>query len=251
MPKPVPASRQAPPHRARGGNADRRIRVATWNIHSGVGVDGRFAPERILRVIDALDADVLAPQEVGTARPGFDLPAWLGEAAVGELHFRATCQTRHGAFGNALLSRIPLLSAACVPLDAGAREPRNAIDARLEHQGHRLRLIATHLGLARAEQHAQLAQLASLAVATPGEALVLLGDFNIWRASRLAHLAAAQRAPRTFPSPLPVVALDRILVAPAAACLHLRPHRSRTARVASDHLPLVAEIALGHARGEA
>lgn len=233
------------------GKVDLRLRVATWNIHSGVGVDGRFAPERILRVIDELDADVLALQEVGTARPGFDLPAWLGEAAAGELHFRATCQTRHGAFGNALLSRIPLLSAACVPLDAGAREPRNAIDARLEHQGHRLRLIATHLGLARAEQHAQLAQLASLAVATPGEALVLLGDFNIWRASRLAHLAAAQRAPRTFPSPLPVVALDRILVAPAAACLHLRPHRSRTARVASDHLPLVAEIALGHARGEA
>lgn len=228
-----------------------RLRVATWNIHSGVGLDGRFAPERILRVIEELDADVVALQEVGTGRAGFDMPAWLRDAAAGELHFMATCHTRHGAFGNALLSRIPLLSAACVPLDSGGREPRNAIDARLEHEGRRLRLIATHLGLARSEQQAQLAQLAAIASGEPDEPLVLLGDFNVWRASRLARLAAAQGPPpRTYPSPLPVVALDRILVEPAQACLGLRPHRSRTARVASDHLPLVADIALGEAAPE-
>ena len=222
-----------------------RLRIATWNIHAGVGIDGRFMPARILRVIAELDADVLALQEVAAGHPDSDVPAWLRDAGQGELHFMAACRTRHGAFGNALLSRIAVASTTCVPLIGTGGEPRNAIDAHLEHEGRSLRLIATHLGLARRERRAQLAQLAAMAAGPAGEARVLLGDFNLWRTPRLDGLAMArERPPRTYPSLLPVAALDRILVNPARACLAVHTHRSRSARIASDHLPLIAEVAL-------
>jgi endonuclease/exonuclease/phosphatase family metal-dependent hydrolase len=78
-----------------------------------------------------------------------------------------------------------------------------------------------------------------------------LGDFNDWRPRMPDELAAffgsAPRAPPTFPSPCPVAALDRIWAAPASMLLELVVHRSRTARIASDHLPLVATLELPRA----
>ena len=61
---------------ARGGARD-RLRIATYNVHSGVGVDRRFRPQRIVDVIDELDADIVALQEVLSPVRGFDVHAHL------------------------------------------------------------------------------------------------------------------------------------------------------------------------------
>lgn len=219
-------------------------------MHSGVGIDGRFAPQRIARVIAELDADIVALQEFGSRRAEFDMRAHLEQATGWPALVMATCSNRHGDFGNALLTRFPLASAVCESLGTVGREPRNAIDVIVECDTARLRLIATHLGLRPQERREQIARLLRLFTATRVRPLVLLGDFNVWRVrARALQAFAAEdddaRAPRTFPSPYPLAALDRIFVSPPSARIDVHTHRSRTACFASDHLPLIAEIELG------
>ena len=224
-----------------------RIRIATWNMHSGVGIDGRFAPQRTARVIAELGADIVALQEFGSHRTGFDMRAHLEDATGWPALVMATCTDRYGEFGNAILTRLPVVSSVCRPLDVGRREPRNAIDVIVDCGGAHLRVIATHLGLRRHERRAQNAYLHDLVTRGEMRPVVLLGDFNMWRTrgGGLAGFPSGSHrvhAPRTFPAPFPIAALDRILVSPMSACIDLHAHRSRAARVASDHLPLVAEI---------
>ena len=108
-----------------------RVRVATYNVHSGVGVDRRFRPERIAGVIDELGADIVALQEVLSPVGGFDVHGQLREASGLHLVTMATMQLAGGTFGNALLSRWPILDLGEHGLTVGNREPRGAIDATI------------------------------------------------------------------------------------------------------------------------
>lgn len=225
------------------------IRVATWNMHRGVGIDGRFSPRRITRVIAELDADFVALQEFGSCRAGFDMRDHVEQATGWPVLLMATCAGRHGQFGNAVLSRFACVSARCIALTLPDREPRNAVDIVVQCHGTALRVIATHLGLGAHERHAQIARLHALIVGSTIRRTILLGDFNVWRRpGRVLDRFAAQvdhiLAPRTFPAPYPLIALDRIFVLPPDALIEVHAHRSRIARVASDHLPLIADIAL-------
>jgi len=117
----------------------------------------------------------------------------------------------------------------------------------LEVPGARVRLLATHLGLRRAERRCQLARLAKRLAGEDGADLrAVVADFNIgwWRGHDLFGQAVAGVAPRTFPAHRPLLALDRVQVAPRRALISVAAHRSATARVASDHLPVVAEVRL-------
>jgi endonuclease/exonuclease/phosphatase family metal-dependent hydrolase len=227
-----------------------RLRIASWNMHAGVGLDGRFAPQRIAGVIAELDADLVALQEFGS-RNAFDMLAHVEQAARARGISMPTF-IRHGCdFGNVVLSRLEVVSHACHPLGVDRREPRNAIDLVVDAHGRSLRIIATHLGLRHAERREQLARLGATLQRDTPMPTVLLGDFNDWRPRTPDELAAffggASRAPPTFPSPCPIAALDRIWAAPASMLLELVVHRSRAARIASDHLPLVATIELPRA----
>jgi endonuclease/exonuclease/phosphatase family metal-dependent hydrolase len=221
-----------------------RLRIASWNMHAGVGLDGRFAPGRIARVLGELDADLVALQEFGSRRD-FDMLAHLEQAAAARGIAMPTF-SRHGCdFGNVVLSRLEVLSSACIDLACDRREPRNAVDLVVDAGGHALRVVATHLGLRGTERCEQLARIAAVLHGATAPGIVLLGDFNDWRTAvpaALSGLFGPSRAPPTFPSPYPVAALDRIWIAPADVLVALEPHRSRTARVASDHLPLVATL---------
>ena len=223
-----------------------RLRIATWNMHGGVGVDGRFAPDRIARVIGELDADVIALQEFGS-RAAFDMHAHL-QAAGGHVALVMPTFVKRGSdFGNAVLTRLPVESSARHDLALDLREPRNAVEVVVGHPGGRLRVIATHLGLQAGERREQIARLRSVLAVGAGVPTVLLGDFNTWRGSGLRELDlhfGPARAPATFPAPFPVAALDRIWTFPGSACVEVRAHRSRSARAASDHLPLVATLEL-------
>ncbi len=224
-----------------------RLRVATWNMHGGVGLDGRFAPERIARVIGELDADVIALQEFGS-RDVFDMAAHLERAGVAHAIVMPTFRKHGSDFGNAVLTRWPVSAVACRALDVDKREPRNAIDLVIDHGQGILRVIATHLGLRAAERRTQIARLRALLDAPSALPTILLGDFNEWRLRgalrEFDRYFGASPTPATFPSPCAIAALDRLWIAPAHARVALRVHKSRTARIASDHLPLVATLEL-------
>ena len=224
-----------------------RVRVATYNVHSGVGVDRRFRPERIVGVIGELKADIVALQEVLSPVRGFDVHAHLRQSTGLHLVTMTTMQLAGGTFGNALLSRWPILDLAEHGLTVGNREPRGAIDATIGRDEAELRVLATHLGLRGAERSEQLSRLVEIVKAAPGMPTVLAGDFNMTRAkarelrAHVAHLGARD-ALATFPSIAPVLPLDRIFALHGASIVDVAVHRSRRARVASDHLPLVATI---------
>jgi endonuclease/exonuclease/phosphatase family metal-dependent hydrolase len=226
-----------------------RMRVATYNIHSAVGIDRRFRPQRIGEVIGELDADVVALQEVLSPVQGFDVHAHLREATGFHLVTMATMQLAGGTFGNAVLSRWPIVELAEHGLSVGKREPRGAIDATIGRDAREVRVLATHLGLRAAERSAQLARLIDLVRAVPDVPTVLTGDFNATRGHAREIRAHAKHLGKhdplaTYPSIAPVLPLDRIFALHGAEIVDIAVHRSRKARIASDHLPLVATIEL-------
>ncbi|MBP0597427.1 endonuclease/exonuclease/phosphatase family protein [Herbaspirillum sp. LeCh32-8] len=223
------------------------LTVATYNIHSAIGTDGYFAPERIAGVLGEIEADVIALQEVplgGTGQPNvLDLlRRTTGFYAVEG----PTMDTRERRYGNAVLSRYPVLATETIDLSFGSREPRGALDADIDCHGHMLRVVATHLGLRPAERREQIRRLLQ-AFDTDQAPVILMGDVNEWfvwgRALRwlVSHFEAAP-APRTFPSRWPLFSLDRIWISPRHRLLHVEVHRTPLACVASDHLPLIAHI---------
>ena len=226
-----------------------RLRFATYNVHSGVGIDRRFRPDRIAAVIGETGADLVALQEVLSPVRGIDVHAELRAATGFHLAAIATMQLAGGTFGNALLSRWPIADVVGHDLSVGSREPRGAIEAAIDRDGAPLRIVTTHLGLRATERASQLARLLAIVRERPDVPTVLAGDFNLTRArSRELRAYAAHfgrpDALATFPSWAPVLPLDRIFAVHGAGIVDVVVHRSRRARIASDHLPLVATIEL-------
>lgn len=232
------------------GHAD-SFAIASYNIHSGVGLDRRRSAARIAQVLKELDCDIYALQEVDN-QPGEHeesmqleyLSRVLQMASVPGLRI-----VRHtGEYGNALLTRLPIVSVHRHDLSCSRWEPRGAIDVKLDLDGAPLRVIATHLGLSRSERRIQwLRLLAAIAEAAPGQPTILLGDMNEWyrpaATLREAHRVFGEPpAPVAFPSFAPCLALTRIWVRPLQALRSLQVHRSELARKASDHLPVKAVI---------
>ena len=228
-----------------------QLRVASYNIHSCVGLDRRCRPARIAEVLRELDCHILALQEVDN-RPGAEedsmqldyLSSALQMACIPGLRI-----VRHtGEYGNALLTRLPIVNVRRHDLSYSRYEPRGAIDVTLELAGQQLRVIATHLGLSRAERRFQWQRLLPcIADAEPQTPLIILGDMNEWYRSahtlrEVNQLLGEAPAPVAFPSYAPCLALTRIWVRPRRALQAVVAHRSATARGASDHLPLVAVI---------
>lgn len=225
--------------------------VATWNIHGAVGGDGRYAPTRIVDVLFELDADVVALQEVplGRARDTFlgDLEEATGYHVVtGQLFER-----RGTAYGNAVLSRYAFDRVAHLDLTVGEYEPRAAVDVRIDIAARlRLRVLATHLGLRPGERRQQVKWLLAAVEVEEPQTTILMGDLNEWylwgRPLRWLHSHFREKpsAPPTFPARRPVFALDRIWISPMGSLRRLRRHASPLAQIASDHLPLIAEVVL-------
>lgn len=226
------------------------LSVASYNIHSGVGLDGRCSASRIARVLQELNCDVFALQEVDN-QPGEHeesmqldyLARVLDMTAVPGLRI-----VRHtGEYGNAVLTRLPVIGVRRHDLSHSGFEPRGALDVRMELQGRELRVIATHLGLRRAERRAQWRTLMAVLAQAPDDLpTILIGDMNEWyrRAETLrqAHDKFGEPpAPVGFPSFAPCLALTRIWVQPLRSLLSLQVRRP-AARYASDHLPLQAVL---------
>jgi endonuclease/exonuclease/phosphatase family metal-dependent hydrolase len=232
------------------------VTVVTYNIHTCVGVDRRYDPCRISTVLRAIDADIACLQEVEAARRSelyADQWAYLGFATGCRV---VTGTGRHQArfrFGNAILTRFPILAARVIDLTVATYEPRGAIDADLLIGERVLRVIGTHFGLHAAERHQQANQLMA-ALEEPvsanrrdAHAVLLMGDLNEWRGRRGAissldrSFGPSATAP-TFPSWMPVLALDRIYADGSGVLHDVGAYRSPLARLASAHLPLVGRF---------
>lgn len=228
-----------------------RVRAVSYNIHSAIGRDGLFAPERILSVIRSTGAGIVGLQEVD-ARAGeprrLDQFRFFGEFLRLESITGPNIIEHGGHYGNVLLTRWPIESSRLIKLSVASREPRGAICAVLRCGGHRLQVINTHLGLRPGERREQVARLLEEARAHDGPTL-FMGDFNVWLCSsavlgRLGAPAARAYVPRTFPSVWPLLALDRIWTRPLSLLDSVRAIRTPISVAASDHLPLEAALRL-------
>jgi endonuclease/exonuclease/phosphatase family metal-dependent hydrolase len=223
------------------------LTVATYNIHGAVGTDGCFNPDRIVAVLREMRADIVALQEVPLGGIQFPNVLEMLEQATGMSG--AEGPTRGGSerrYGNAVLSRYPIRAKRAIDLSFGSHEPRGAVDADVDCHGHPLRVVATHLGLRLAERRDQIRRLLQV-FDTDRMPVILMGDINEWfvwgRSLRwlVSHFQAVP-APATFPSRFPIFALDRIWIRPRHRLVHVEVHSTPLARVASDHLPLIAHI---------
>ncbi|MDB5396435.1 MAG: hypothetical protein JWM91_3941 [Rhodospirillales bacterium] len=227
------------------------LTLATYNIHSCFGLDRRFDPDRVAEVICELGADVIALQEVDAqhgVRGYVDQWAFLADTTGYVCIPGISLRTHRKVFGNALLTRLPVVRTRLHDISVDRCEPRGVIDVDLAVAGGMLRILATHLGLRAAERRRQSERIAKIAGAG-GEALgtVLLGDMNDWRPrspsirciTRLFHRA---HSALSFPSRLPMFPLDRVLGMGNIQLGDIAAHRSRLARIASDHLPITAKL---------
>lgn len=222
------------------------IRVATYNIHSCIGMDRRSDPDRVLRVINAIDPDILALQEVRAYSPDIDQFELFHRRLDMQPVFGRTFRARRFGFGNGLYVRGAILTKRIVDLTIPPYEERCAIDAVVEVRGQRLRVMAAHLGLRPAERGRQIELLRDALAHDQEELTLVMGDLNVFgpERRRLMKIGAPMglKRVRTFPAPRPLMALDRIWSIPFGNLESLEAFSTDGARWASDHLPLVAMI---------
>lgn len=221
-----------------------QFRLASYNIRKCVGLDRRRKPERILEVLNGLEANVIALQEADR-RLG-DRPAALSAHLIEtETDFRPIPVGRGpslGWHGNAILVHKGLGVSDISCLDLPGTEPRGALSATI---GGTFRLTATHLGLRRSDRRRQAAVLAT-ALSTRPIPAVIAGDLNEWSPSRgLEPLAQELRVispGRSFHTARPVAALDRMALSDGLNLTDAGVFETRQSRIASDHLPVWADL---------
>jgi endonuclease/exonuclease/phosphatase family metal-dependent hydrolase len=240
--------------------------VATYNVHKCRGLDFRVRPARIAKVVREVGADVVALQEVLSVtggRPEEDQPRFLARELGLDMRFGAVRSHQGGRYGNLVLSALPLGPGCLYDLSVAGREERGClrVDVRLG-EGTTLHVFDVHLGTSIAERRHQGPRLLEAVIRMSTDLAgprVLLGDFNDWRSLFVSLFAAHFRdvdmrahlgSRRTYPGLLPLFNLDHIYYDEGLELSRLRLHRTPTALVASDHLPLVADFRVLPPAGE-
>ncbi len=233
-----------------------KLRILTWNIHKGIGgVDRRYSLERVAEVIRLARPDVALLQEVADGWPpaGHEIQAErLGEMTELEhLAFAPEHRFKVGGYGNAILSRFPILDRFRLDLKIGWRKQRSALQARVLLPGEKRQTCVVtnlHLGLAEVERRQQLRLLfESEQMMTEHEPAVIAGDLNdVFGGlekrffSQRGFCRAVERA-RSFPAYSPFFSLDGIFIR-GFTKNHGTVLRTPQTRFASDHLPLLSEV---------
>jgi len=233
---------------AASGEGPVRLSIASYNIHRAWGRDKQYLPERTARVLKELDTDVIGLQEVDSCLSspnGSDQLTYMAQEAGYKSIAGPTVFKENGNYGNALLTRRPVLGVRRIDLSVPGREPRGAVYAEIDVDGFPVSVITTHLGLKRNERLYQVGRL--LEIIDDKKRMVLMGDFNEWKVKSLPTRMLEERfgkeiRMRTYPTWLPLFRLDWIWIVPRKALRTIDRHRTQDSRIASDHLPVRAEV---------
>jgi endonuclease/exonuclease/phosphatase family metal-dependent hydrolase len=238
---------------------EKRLRVATYNVHGCVGTDRQRSEARVAEVIASMKVDLVGLQELDANRARserIDQAAAIAQQLGWHHIFHPAIRHADEQYGNAILSRFPLSHRRAIELPGEGswycRETRIALWAEAETDLGAISIINTHFALGRSERFRQATFLAQ--ELTPNEPLILLGDFNSLPGSRSVQLFGRvlrdvrralehSRQHRTFSTRLPTLAVDHIFASAALRPLSICSHRTELSRAASDHFPLVAEFA--------
>jgi len=255
----------------RGSIAHQNIRVMTWNIHHGEGMDKSIDIDRIAQLILDEKADIVAIQEVdrGVARSKkIDIITKLADITGMTYAFGKTIDYQGGDYGNAILTRFPIFEERNVALrNIGNSEQRGILLLVLGIIGEEVVIADTHFDNQGNDsvRFAHTAELRSLLKGYSPRPLILCGDFNDIPSSRVVtqlkeeYLDAWEPAGTwegfTFPSDMPKQRIDYVFTNnmrrpdSLSAAVHLRPLSAHVVRsLASDHLPLLVEFELSSER---
>lgn len=231
-----------------------QVKIASYNIHKGIGTDRKRDPARILKVLGEVDADIVCLQEAdlrfGTRASV--LPRFLIESHTDYVPVPLDVQhDSMGWHGNVILVRRGITVESHDIVHIPCLEPRGVVTAKLGIGGVSLSVFGMHLDLSGLWRVRQARAIAALADAARAEcAAVLMGDINEWRANAGCfrefgkHFTVLDPGP-SFPSRRPLGRLDRIMHCDRLRLKACGVHRSALAATASDHLPVWAEFAVG------
>ncbi len=226
------------------------LRVASYNIHACVGLDRRQDVGRIAAVLREIEADVIGLQEVESrhGRSTIDQAEALATALDMQCIEGPLLHGPRGWYGNALLTRRTVRAVRRVVFEARGREARGAIVADLAGgEGSGWRVLTTHLDLHSGRRRRQFEVLLDELLPALSLATIVIGDFNEWwpfcrGLGALRRHAVLPFAPPTFPSRCPLFSLDRMALSACRLHGRLRRHDTALARIASDHLPIFADV---------
>ena len=230
------------------------LKIVTYNIHRCRGLDGYTKPDRIAMILGRLKPDVIALQEVvgrGHRGPGQEeeIAAYLNMHCV-----LAPARIFRGhLYGNAVLSRLPMENHVMCDLTQGGREPRLCQRIDVSVRGRFIHFYNVHLGTSSSERKLQARKLADfIAEPNSGKPKVILGDFNEWRKGVVTKLLSERlksldlvpflKWRRTYPGIVPFLHLDHIYYEGAVEITDIKISRRLPFLIASDHLPIFAEM---------
>ena len=228
-----------------------QLRVASYNVHKCVGTDRKRDPARTLAAICAMDADIIALQEAdrrfGARHAALPLDMIEADSPYRPVAFHIR-PFGLGWHGNAVLIRKEFTALSARALTLPMLEPRGAVMADIDVGGPVLRVLGTHLDLTGMWRRRQIrSMLLHLDQAAPYRPNVMMGDFNQWSnrgaLSEFAfHRHRLANLPASFPAGRPMAKLDRIILSHEIEMTGGGAHICEHSRIASDHLPVYADI---------
>ncbi|MVF12019.1 endonuclease [Ketobacter sp. MCCC 1A13808] len=231
------------------------LRLVTYNIHSGIGVDGIQSYRRIGEFLKQQQVDIALIQEMDTRPSQRDTDKDIEDLCAG--HFSTlvpspAIELEQGWYGNVILARFPVLFSHTLDVSQAGFQPRNVQEAVLQTERGALHVVNTHKGLNRLERRRQLALLDQHLRQTEisGQLPLLVGgDFNEWQffSSAFRHINQVLHphpVAASFPTRWPLFRLDRIWSRPANIVRNATVLKTPETRIYSDHYPVLAEIEL-------
>ena len=226
------------------------LKVASYNIHKGIGLDRVRRPDRIVDVLCELDADIIALQEADR-RFGDRAAALPADLLVkGSPYMPVELNKRDqsiGWHGNAILVRDDVEILTYAHIELPTLEPRGAALAEVRVRGIRVRVVAMHLDLSGLWRRRQARAIIAALEARRPLPTILMGDLNEWTLHGgclrdFAHHFRIAPTPPSFHTRRPVARLDRIMIDRSLQVVNCGVHHSLKSRRASDHLPIWARI---------
>lgn len=224
------------------------MRILTYNIRGGLGIDGRRDTARIGAFVRTLAPDIACFQEVHQRLPWsgwINQPAVLAKALGMRFVFQACVRLPWGGYGLGIATRLPIDAVQRHALPSRG-ERRGALRVQVAGPQGPTSIFCTHFGLSvgeRAEQAACVGEWAA-ALAHP---VVVCGDINdapsadyvqeMLRVAGLADAGQQDNAP-TYPSDAPRARIDVVLHTADLAVQQV----SAVPSLLSDHLPLVVDL---------